>query len=109
MSEVLSGKQFKAQLREGRPKFGLFVNSHSPTVNNWRTAAMTGCWSTRSMDRWDTKPCQGCLEESKSVARYRSSVSARILIGPEFNRLWIWAPMESFARTSTTPTKPGNM
>src|SRR5919109_3376776 len=32
MSEVLTGKQFKAQLREGRPKFGLFVNSHSPTV-----------------------------------------------------------------------------
>src|SRR5438132_687374 len=32
MSEGLTGKQFKAQLREGRPKFGLFVNSHSPTV-----------------------------------------------------------------------------
>jgi 4-hydroxy-2-oxoheptanedioate aldolase len=32
MSEVLTGKQFKAQLREGSPKFGLFVNSHSPTV-----------------------------------------------------------------------------
>src|SRR5947207_2986396 len=32
MSEVLTGKQFKAQLREGRPKMGLFVNSHSPTV-----------------------------------------------------------------------------
>src|SRR5262247_1962552 len=32
MSEVLTGKQFKAQLREGKPKFGLFVNSHSPTV-----------------------------------------------------------------------------
>jgi 4-hydroxy-2-oxoheptanedioate aldolase len=32
MSEVLTGKQFKAELREGRPKFGLFVNSHSTTV-----------------------------------------------------------------------------
>src|SRR5262252_2048212 len=32
MSDVLTGKQFKAQLREGKPKFGLFVNSHSPTV-----------------------------------------------------------------------------
>jgi 4-hydroxy-2-oxoheptanedioate aldolase len=32
MSEVLTGKQFKAELREGRPKMGLFVNSHSPTV-----------------------------------------------------------------------------
>src|SRR6185295_10131156 len=32
MAEGLTGKQFKAQLREGKPKFGLFVNSHSPTV-----------------------------------------------------------------------------
>jgi 4-hydroxy-2-oxoheptanedioate aldolase len=32
MSEALTGKEFKNQLREGRPKMGLFVNSHSPTV-----------------------------------------------------------------------------
>src|SRR6185295_3501050 len=32
MSDVLTGKEFKNQLREGSPKFGLFVNSHSPTV-----------------------------------------------------------------------------
>ena len=32
MSEVLSGAEFKKQLREGRPKLGLFLNSHSPTV-----------------------------------------------------------------------------
>jgi 4-hydroxy-2-oxoheptanedioate aldolase len=32
MSEVLSGADFKKQLREGKPKFGLFINSHSPTV-----------------------------------------------------------------------------
>src|SRR5688572_27126506 len=32
MSEVLTGAEFKAQLRESRPKFGLFLNSHSPTV-----------------------------------------------------------------------------
>jgi 4-hydroxy-2-oxoheptanedioate aldolase len=32
MSEVLSGAEFKKQLREGRPKLGLFINSHSPTV-----------------------------------------------------------------------------
>src|SRR5438270_8398152 len=32
MSEALTGKQFKAELREGRPKMGLFINSHSPTV-----------------------------------------------------------------------------
>ena len=28
----LTGAEFKAQLHEGKPKFGLFVNSHSPTV-----------------------------------------------------------------------------
>ena len=32
MSQSLSGVEFKKQLREGKPKFGLFVNSHSPTV-----------------------------------------------------------------------------
>ena len=29
---ALSGAEFKKQLREGTPKFGLFLNSHSPTV-----------------------------------------------------------------------------
>ncbi len=32
MSEVLSGTEFKKQLREGKTKLGLFLNSHSPTV-----------------------------------------------------------------------------
>ncbi|MBI4910387.1 MAG: hypothetical protein HY820_42610 [Acidobacteria bacterium] len=32
MSDVVSGAAFKQQLREGAPKMGLFVNSHSPTV-----------------------------------------------------------------------------
>src|SRR3989442_354836 len=32
MSDALTGKEFKSQLREGRPKMGLFVNSSSPTV-----------------------------------------------------------------------------
>jgi len=32
MSEALSGAEFKKHLREGKPKLGLFVNSHSPTV-----------------------------------------------------------------------------
>ena len=32
MSDVLSGAEFKQQLRNGTPKLGLFLNSHSPTV-----------------------------------------------------------------------------
>src|ERR671923_1032638 len=32
MIESLSGAEFKKQLREGRPKLGIFLNSHSPTV-----------------------------------------------------------------------------
>ena len=32
MSEALTGAAFKQQLREGKPKMGLFLNSHSPTV-----------------------------------------------------------------------------
>jgi 4-hydroxy-2-oxoheptanedioate aldolase len=32
MTDAISGAEFKKQLRESRPKFGLFLNSHSPTV-----------------------------------------------------------------------------
>ncbi len=32
MSDVLSGADFKKELRGGKPKLGLFLNSHSPTV-----------------------------------------------------------------------------
>ena len=32
MSEALTGTEFKKHLRDGTPKLGLFVNSHSPTV-----------------------------------------------------------------------------
>jgi 4-hydroxy-2-oxoheptanedioate aldolase len=32
MIESLSGAEFKKQLREGRPKLGLFLNAHSPTI-----------------------------------------------------------------------------
>src|SRR5262245_64748304 len=32
MTDILTGAEFKNQLREGQPKMGLFVNSHSPTV-----------------------------------------------------------------------------
>ena len=32
MSDVLTGAEFKQQLRDGTPKLGLFVNSHSQTV-----------------------------------------------------------------------------
>src|SRR5687768_4352366 len=32
MSESLTGAEFKKELREGHPKMGLFINSHSPTL-----------------------------------------------------------------------------
>ncbi len=32
MTDSLTGTEFKQQLRAGTPKFGLFLNSHSPTV-----------------------------------------------------------------------------
>src|SRR5262244_601148 len=32
MSTAVSGAEFKKQLREGAPKMGLFLNTHSPTV-----------------------------------------------------------------------------
>ncbi len=32
MAENVSGAEFKNQLRQGQPKLGIFVNSHSPTI-----------------------------------------------------------------------------
>src|SRR5438045_5381743 len=32
MSTAVSGAEFKKQMRDGTPKLGLFLNSHSPTV-----------------------------------------------------------------------------
>jgi 4-hydroxy-2-oxoheptanedioate aldolase len=32
MSVAVSGDQFKKELREGKPKMGLFLNAHSPTI-----------------------------------------------------------------------------
>lgn len=32
MADTVTGAQFKQQMREGKPKMGLFLNSHSPTV-----------------------------------------------------------------------------
>src|SRR3981081_2290875 len=32
MADAVSGVDFKKELREGKPKLGLFLNSHSPTV-----------------------------------------------------------------------------
>lgn len=32
MADTITGAQFKQQMREGKPKMGLFLNSHSPTV-----------------------------------------------------------------------------
>src|SRR3984893_7332205 len=32
MAEAVTGVEFKKEMREGKPKLGLFLNSHSPTV-----------------------------------------------------------------------------
>src|SRR4030088_331195 len=32
MAEAVTGAEFKKEMREGKPKLGLFLNSHSPTV-----------------------------------------------------------------------------
>src|SRR6202795_3754365 len=32
MADVVTGAEFKKEMREGKPKLGLFLNSHSPTV-----------------------------------------------------------------------------
>src|ERR1700726_2700616 len=41
MADVVTGAEFKKELREGKPKLGLFLNSHSPTVAE--QLAHSGC------------------------------------------------------------------
>ena len=80
MSQSLSGAEFKKQLREGKPKMGLFINSHSPTVVE--QLAFSGYdWLLgrhASMDRWATKPFRECSREFPMAARYRWYASAGI-------------------------------
>ena len=73
MIESLSGAEFKKQLREGRPKLGLFLNAHTVRRlrSSWHIAAMTGCWSIRSTDLWDMKRFRGCLQELRTAAQSR--------------------------------------
>ena len=61
MNASLTGAEFKKQLRDGAPKMGLFLNSHSPTVaNSSPTAATTGCSWTHNTGPWATKACRQC-------------------------------------------------
>ena len=67
---TLSGADFKKQLREGKPKMGLFLNAHSTTVaEQLGTAGTTGCWSIHSTARWATKNFLRCSPESRMAAR----------------------------------------
>ena len=47
MSDVTSGARFKEELRQGAPKMGLFLNSHSPTVAE-QLAHSTVPWALKS-------------------------------------------------------------
>src|SRR5215510_3193104 len=107
MSEVLTGKQFKAQLREGRPKFGLFVNSHSPTVAE-QLAHSGYDWLLVDTQHGPMgyETLSGMLAGiqlggAKSLVRVGMYTDR-----PAFNRLWIWAPTASFVHTSTRRKKP---
>ncbi len=81
MSEVLSGAEFKRELREGKPKLGIFVNSHSPQWrNSWPIAVTIGCWWIRNTDQWDTKPIHdagGYRERRRQIVGSRSRYQDR--------------------------------
>ncbi len=110
MSQSLSGAEFKKQLREGKPKMGLFINSHSPTVVE--QLAFSGYdWllvdSQHGPMGYET--LSGMLAGIQMAARYLWYVSAGIPTGPASSRLWTWAPTEFFVPTSTLRTTSGNM
>jgi hypothetical protein len=94
--EKLTGAEFKKQLRAGRPKMGLFLNSHSPTVAE--QLAHSGydwllCLSIPSTALWALKNFPRCSAESQAVAQNRWSVSKANMTAAAFNKLWISEPM----------------
>ena len=61
MADVLTGVEFKKELREGKLKLDLFLNSHSLRWrSSWRTAGTTGCWWIRSTDQWVMRKYRLC-------------------------------------------------
>ena len=106
MSEVLTGKQFKAQLREGRPKMGLFVNSHSPTVAE-QLAHSGYDWllvDTQHGPDGQRNAFGNAGWNSNLAARCPWCASADTPIARAFSKLSIWAPTASSALTSTRLT-----
>ncbi len=108
MSEVLSGAEFKKQLREGVPKLGLFVNSHSPTVAE-QLAHSGYDWllvdSQHGPMGYETlvRHAGGHFERRREIAGARGRLPrSRRAFSSRSTR----APTAFWCRTSTPPKKP---
>ena len=103
MSEALTGKEFKNQLREGRPKMGLFVNSHSPTVAE-QLAHSGYDWllvDTQHGPMGNETLVGNARRHHDSAAQNRWCASADTTIVRASSRRSTWAPTASWFPTST--------
>ena len=110
MSESLSGAEFKKQLREGKPKMGLFINSHSPTVveqlafsgYDWLLVdTQHGPMGNETLSGMLAGIANGGAKSMVRVGGYDDR--------PASSRRWTWARTEFCVPTSTPPTKPGRL
>ena len=108
MSEALSGAEFKKQLREGHPKLGLFLNSHSPTVAE--QLAHSGYDWLLVDSQHGPMGYRDALRHAggnrAAAARNRWCAWPAITIAPGFSSLSTWARTACSCLTSTPPKKP---
>ena len=103
-----SGADFKKQLREGQPKLGLFLNSHSPTVaeqlahSGYDWLLVDTQHGPMGYERLSAM-LAGIAQRRREIAW---SASAATTIAPAFSRLSTWAPTASSFPISTPPKKP---
>ena len=104
---TMSGADFKKQLREGKPKLGLFLNAHSPTVAE-QLAHSGYDWLLV-----DTQHGPMGYEKLSAMLSGISNGGAKSLVRvggyddrPAFNKPSTWARTEFSSPTSTPPTRP---
>ena len=105
---TLTGAEFKQQLRDGTPKMGLFLNSHSPTVAE-QLAHSGYDWllvDTQHGPMGHEKLSAMLCAHRAAAARSRWSASPAITTAAASSRRSTSAPTACSFPTSTPPRKP---
>jgi len=105
---AVTGVEFKKEMREGKPKVGLFLNSHSPTVAE-QLAHSGYDWLLVDTQHGPMgyEKLSAMLAAIASGGANRWCAWGATTIGQGFSKRWIWAPMACWFRTSIPPRRRG--